>query len=391
MREDNSPPAHRVLHLLEKPNFLLATILIANNMFNIAIVFTGYYIIQTYFTFSNPVIAFLVNVVFISFLLVLFGEVLPKVFATENNERVAKSTAPLLAFFNRIFAPLSKVLVYSTNFLEKRIQKITQNEEINFQEIGKAIEIVSEDQSKPLDKYMLKGIINFGNVSVRKIMRSRVDITAIDINTPFVEMMETIKDSGYSRIPVFEDSLDNIKGLVYVKDLLPFAQDTPDNFEWRGIIRPPFFIPESKKIATLLEDFRRMRLHIAIVVDEYGGTSGLVTLEDILEEVVGDIYDEFDVMEEEIQYQRLDDDNYIFHGKTLLRDISKIIGVEHEVFEQFQGVYTLAGLILELANKFPEENESVSYENFTFTVLSKSENRIDDVRLTIHHPNDKES
>ena len=387
LQESDDTIAHRVLNLLERPRLLLATILIANNLFNISIIIISYYIINMLFTFSNMVLEFFVNAVLVTFIIVLFGEVIPKVYANYNNISFAKKISGPIMFLRKIFHPLGMVLVSSTRFIEKKMQSNGGN--ITLDEIDRAIDITVDESTTKEEISILKGIVKFGNINVKQVMCSRMDIVGIDVESNFSEVLEIVIDSGYSRIPVFNENIDNIEGILYTKDLLSYMEEKED-FRWQELLRTPFFVPEYKKIEDLLAEFRSKQTHMAVVVDEYGGTAGLVTLEDIMEEIIGEIKDEFDDAEE-IKYQKIDSNNYIFEGKTLINDFSRIIGVKPDVFDPVKGeADTIAGLILEYVKRIPDHNEEISYQNFRFRILSVTKKRIQRVKVTIIEDEDFE-
>lgn len=379
----NQNAAQRIRNLLGTPRYLLATILIANNCFNVAIVIISYYVVSYFIDFAvSPIIGFSVNVVGVTFLLVLFGEALPKIYANKKNTVLATFMAVPLSFMKKCLKPVSFLLVSSTRLIEKRLQKRNDEKYLSIDEINKAIDLTTNKETTNQEIRILKGVAKFGDIAVKQIMKARVDITAIEATADYHELLMLIKGSEYSRIPVYEENLDNIVGLLYVKDLLKYI-DSPSDFNWLSLVRQPLFVPDTKKIDDLLEEMQDLHTHLAIVVDEYGGTLGIITLEDILEEVIGEIKDEFDEPQE-ITYQRIDRNNYIFDGKTLLNDITKVLGVSPDRFDDVKGDSdSLAGLLLELAGKIPEKNEQIRHENFLFTVLSISKNRIDKVKITL--------
>jgi gliding motility-associated protein GldE len=371
----------QALQLLDQPKMLLATILVANNFINIAIVITTNLLISQFISPAlNPVLSFLIQVIAVTFLLVLFGEVLPKVYATQNNMRMALFAAPILRLMSGIFRPVSKVLVSSTSYIEERIG--TRNAaNLTNEDFEQAIELTVGHTATREEVNIFKGILKFGNITVRQIMRTRLDVNGVPYELTFPEVQKLAIEVGYSRLPVFENNLDNIKGIIYTKDFLPHTED--EQFAWHSMIRPAYFVPEGKFIEDLLKEFQQKRIHFAVVVDEFGGTSGIVTLEDIMEEIIGDIKDEFD--EEDVQFKKLDDNNYIFEGKTLINDVCRIIGENPEMFEHVRGESdSIAGLVLEISGKFPAVNETVSYENFDFTVLELDKMRIKRVKMTIN-------
>jgi gliding motility-associated protein GldE len=371
-----------VLDLLEKPRFLLSTILISNNLVNVSIIIIANFVLGTFISSNNQVLNLLINVVLLTSLLVFFGEVAPKVFATQNGLVLARFTASLLKFFRFLFYPLSWVLVKTGLIIEKKFQEKTND--IDLDEIEKAIELSSNSDSTKEDVAMLKGIVNFGNTSVRQVMTPRIDIVAIDIEDTFIDVMNVVKESGYSRMPVYKDSIDKIEGVLYIKDIIEHL-DESENFEWQKLLREPMFVPETKKIDDLLKEIQESRKHLAVVVDEYGGTSGIVTLEDVIEEVVGEIKDEFD---EDIgqEYKKINNNTFLFEGKILLNDVCKILEIDVDTFEDVRGESdTLAGLLLELFGEIPKKGDKISYENYNFTVLEVQKNRIQKVKIQIQN------
>jgi gliding motility-associated protein GldE len=291
-----------------------------------------------------------------------------------------------MSFLRKLFWPLSMLLVKSTNLIDKRIAR--KGHEITMDDLSEALDITTSDTDTPEEeKKILKGIVKFGDIAVREIMRARIDVTALDEKTPFNRILDTIVEAGYSRVPVFHESFDNVTGILYIKDLLAHLNKTGD-FNWQQLQRPAFFVPENKRISDLLHEFQLRKIHMAIVVDEYGGTSGLVTMEDILEEIVGEINDEFDNESDNIPFLRIDDNNFIFEGKTLLNDFCKALGIQDRIFSEAKGESdTLAGLMLELAGKIPEKNESLKFENFTFQAETVDKRRIKRVKVTLDHNN----
>ncbi len=370
----------KILMLLEKPKRLLATILIANNVINIAFILLSTFVFNALFDFSyHPILGFLIQVVIVTFLILLFAEILPKIIAAQNPLRFASMMAPSISILVSAFNPLSSLLVKSTNMIDKRMSKKRPN--ISMNDLSHALEITSDTSTNEDDKNILKGIVSFGNVNAREIMRSRVDVVAVDIATPFQELIAIILDAGYSRIPVYRESFDNVEGILYIKDLLPYLEKEPD-YQWQTLLRSCFFVPESKKINDLLKEFQEKKIHMAIVVDEYGGTSGIITLEDILEEIVGEINDEFDT--EEAIYSRLDALNYVFEGKTLLKDFCKITGTDYSLFSEVKGeADTLAGLILEIRQELPFKGEKLKFKNFEFEIEGVDNRRIKRVKVRL--------
>jgi putative hemolysin len=316
---------------------------------------------------------------------VLFGEVMPKVYATVNNLRLANMASLPIRIMYSLFYPFSRFLAYTTTAIERRIDANMKNA-INQNEIDQAIDMVakiSHTDTTPQDAYMLKGIVAFRNIAVKQIMHNRLDIFAADRNTPFDVLLPQLIEEGFSRVPVYEEDIDDIKGILYVKDLLQYL-DQPPTFQWQNLIREAFFVPETKKVQDLLKEIQQRRTHLAIVVDEYGGTAGLITLEDIIEEIVGDIKDEYDTDDDDIDYKKLNDFSYIFNGKTSLLDVCKIMKIDTQTFKDVQNeVESLAGLLLELEGKFLNKNEQVIFEKFRFTVMKKKANRIEKIKIEI--------
>lgn len=381
LQKDVNATTVQVLKLLEEPRTLLATILVANNLVNIAIIIISYFISSKLFNIGNDVVEFVLNAIVISFILVLFGEVIPKVYANYHNISFAKLMVTPLGGLKRLFLPVSKLLINSTRLIEKRLQSKNGNT-VTREEIHDAIDIASDETTTEEEVNILKGIVKFGNITVKQVMCSRVDIEAVEIHEPFKEVLATVLESGYSRIPVFVDDIDHIEGVLYAKDLLQYL-DAEKEFQWPKLVRPPFFVPEYKKIEDLLKEFKAKRTHLAIVIDEYGGTSGIVTLEDIMEEIIGEIKDEFDDVEE-LDFEKMDDHNFVFEGKTLINDFCKIMEINQDEFDSIKGdADSLAGLLLEITQKIPHQNEMVKYKNFCFTVLSVTKKRIQKVKISI--------
>lgn len=376
----NNKQNNYVLKNLESPEKLLATILVANNFTNVGIVILSAYTTTNIFDFSaSPTFGFIFQVVIITFILLLFGEIIPKVYATRHSLSFARFMGIPLMVLEHLFRPINSVLIYSTSFVNKRIQKQSQN--ISVDELSQALELTLEHEHSD-DKEILEGIVKFGNKNVVEIMRSRVDVEALELKSSYSKVINMINESGYSRIPVYSGSFDNIKGILYIKDLLPHIHKK-ENFRWQTIIRPPFYVPETKKIDDLLEDFQKNKVHMAIVVDEYGGSSGIVTLEDVLEEIVGEIADEFD--EEENYFTKIADNKYLFDGKILLHDFYKITGANDHIFDEHKGdADTLAGLILELKGEIPVVNEKLTCKNFEFSIESVDNRRIKKIKVEIN-------
>jgi gliding motility-associated protein GldE len=367
---------------LESPEKLLATILVANNFINVGIVILSSFTVDSLVDFSQePILGFVVQVIVISFVILLFGEIIPKVYSTHHPLKFARFIAIPLHFLIKLLKPVNSVLIYSTSFLNNRIH--AYNKHISIDELSQALELTSQTVLKE-ENEILKGIVKFGNKSVAEIMRSRVDVVSAEINSSYSSIMKMITETGFSRIPVYSGSFDNIKGILYIKDLLPHAFKGT-TFRWQSIIRPPFFVPETKKIDDLLGEFQKNKVHMAIVVDEYGGTSGIVTLEDVLEEIVGEITDEFD--EDEKFYTKIGENKYLFDGKTMLNDFYKITGSEDTVFDEVKGeADSLAGLILELKGEIPGKNDTITYKNYVFTIEAVDNRRIKQIKVEIKNP-----
>ncbi len=385
LKEEGS--ARQTLNLLEQPKRLLATILVANNFINIAIVIATNLLVNQLLPDSiSPVMLFLVQVVAVTFLLVLFGEVLPKVYATQNNLKMALFSAPVLSAMSKLFKPVSNVLVSSTNYIETKLGNKTANN-ISNEDFEHAIELTVGHTATREEVNIFKGILKFGNITARQIMRTRMDVSGVPHELSFPEVQKLAIEVGYSRMPVYKESLDKVAGIIYTKDFLPHTEDT--NFDWHTLIRPAYFVHEGKFIEDLLKEFQQKRIHFAVVVDEFGGTSGIVTLEDIMEEIIGDIKDEFD--EDDLHFKKIDDNNFIFEGKTLINDVARMIGLPSDEFEEARGESdSLAGLILEISGKFPAINETISYKHYDFTVLNIDKMRIQRVKLTINEEGEEE-
>ncbi|MBS2097091.1 gliding motility-associated protein GldE [Carboxylicivirga linearis] len=357
-------------HLVDKET-LLATILIGNNFVNVAIVILTSYITSQLIVFNgNTLIQIIIEIVFITSIILFFGEILPKVYASKSPVTFAGLMAFPLWVLTKILSPLSFLLTKSTGFVNRRLTRRLKN--LSMDDISHALELTGNDITD--EKEILEGIVKFGNINVVEIMTARVDVIDVEIKSEFSKVLQTIIDSGYSRIPVFEDTPDNVKGILYVKDLLSHL-DNDNTFEWQSLIREAYYVPETKMLNDLLEEFQAKKIHMAIVVDEYGGTSGIATLEDILEEIVGDINDELD--DEEDFYTILPDGTYSFEGKTQINDFHKVTDTDEEYFNEVRGeAETLAGLILELKGEIPQKNEKITYKNFIFTVISVDNRRI---------------
>ena len=374
----DSPKGLSIERLLAVPERLLATILIANNLVNVTIVILCNFAFNQIFEFHSGVLSFIFQSVVLTFLILLFGEILPKLYANTYNMQWAKMASGGIGMALNIFYPLSSMLVKSTSIVNRVVTKKAEN--ISVDDLTQALEITDVEAKD--DKEMLEGILEFGGTTASEVMTPRVDMTDIEFGSSFEEVMSVVVESGFSRLPVYEGSEDNIKGVLYSRDLLPYIGKDTSEFEWQALLREPYFVPESRMIDDLLEDFRRRRIHMAIVIDEYGGTQGLVTLEDVLEEIVGDINDEYD--EEESTYKRLPDDTYVFEGKTLLTDFFRVTDVGPEPYADItEDCDTLAGMLLALKGDFPKAKESIVFGRFRFLVLTLERHRIASVRVKI--------
>ncbi len=378
--EDKNESDRKILKLREDSERTLATILITNNLVNVTIIMLLNYFIAHVVDFGNAVwLEFIVITVLLTFLLLLFGEIMPKVYAGQNPLAFCRLTAGSILFLSKVFYPLSEILIKTGLLAEKVVQK--ENHVLSVDDLEQALELTDKEELKE-EKNMLEGIVRFGDETAKEVMTSRQDVVDLDFRLPFPEVLKCIIENNYSRIPVYQDTIDNIRGILYIKDLLPHLSK-PATFRWQSLIRPPYFVPETKKIDDLLRDFQENKVHIAIVVDEFGGTSGIITLEDILEEIVGEINDEYD--EEEKNYTRINANTYIFEGKTLLSDLYKILNLDDETFEEVEGdADSLAGLLLEIKGDFPELHERIDYKNFTFEVTEIDEHRISKIKVVIH-------
>jgi len=379
LEESENKADRNILRLLKIPQRLLATMLIGNNFLNVAVIFLLTYFTNTILNFdSAPLLGFIFQTIIITFAILLFAEIIPKVYATQFALKTAVYTVPYLSAIEKLFGVFVSFLVNSTSFVNNRLAKHNHSN-ISMDELSHALELTSNNKDE--DTEILEGIIKFGNIQVVDIMTSRVDMVIVDIKTNYKKLLEIKIESGYSRIPVYAGTRDNIKGLLYSKDLLPHL-DKPANFRWQTLIRPAYYVPETKKIDDLLNEFQTNKVHLAIVVDEYGGTSGLVTLEDILEEIVGDISDEYD--NEEVLFTKIDNHTFIFEAKILLNDFFKIAEIEEDDFIKVtEEVETLAGLILELKGDIPTKNERIDYGRYVFEIVAADNRRIKKVKLYI--------
>jgi putative hemolysin len=367
-----------ISNLLNAPKKLLATILVTNNFINIAVVILFSSLSEKLFhSISSDIFRFVLEVVVVTFMILLFGEVLPKIYASRNNLYFSKIVAMPLYTLDILLTPLTVPMRNITFYIEKKFSVKTN---FSIGQLSQALELTHQSETSKEEHKILEGIVTFGNTEVRQIMSPRIDLFTLDIEERFDDVMVKIIEKGYSRIPVYKDNIDHIEGVLFVKDLIPYI-DSAD-FEWQTLIREPFFIPENKKLDNLLKDFQSMKNHLAIVVDEYGGTSGLVSLEDILEEIVGDISDEFD--DENIIYSKIDDNNYLFEGKISLKDFYRIVDVVEDDFENSKGeAETLAGFILEISRSFPKKNQEIIFRNCTFKIENLDIKRIKQIKVTL--------
>lgn len=378
MDPDKSPLDMLVQKLRDDSERTLATILITNNLVNVTIIMLCNYILTNLLTFSAEWLQFLCVTILLTFLLLLFGEIIPKVYGNTNPLAFCRKAVKGVMFFRKLFWPIETILLKSGAFAEKVLQK--ENRQLSIDDLEQALELTDKSDIKD-EQSMLQGIIRFGDETAKEVMTSRQDIIDLDIRCSYEDVLKCIVDNNYSRIPVYQDNKDNIRGVLYIKDLLPHLSK-PANFRWQSLIRPSYFVPETKKIDDLLREFQENKVHIAIVVDEFGGTSGIVTLEDILEEIVGEINDEYD--EEEHNYTKLDANSYIFEGKTLLNDFTKILNLPDDEFDDVEGdADSLAGLLLEIKGDFPAVHEILKYKRYTFEVLEIDERRISKVKVII--------
>lgn len=378
MDPDKSPLDMLVQKLRDDSERTLATILITNNLVNVTIIMLCNYILINLLTFSAEWLQFLCVTILLTFLLLFFGEIIPKVYGSKNPLAFCRKAVKGVMFFRKVFWPIETILLKSGAFAEKVLQK--ENRQLSIDDLEQALELTDKSDIKD-EQSMLQGIIRFGDETAKEVMTSRQDIIDLDIRCSYEDVLKCIVDNNYSRIPVYQDNKDNIRGVLYIKDLLPHLSK-PANFRWQSLIRPSYFVPETKKIDDLLREFQENKVHIAIVVDEFGGTSGIVTLEDILEEIVGEINDEYD--EEEHNYTKLDANSYIFEGKTLLNDFTKILNLPDDEFDDVEGdADSLAGLLLEIKGDFPAVHEILKYKRYTFEVLEIDERRISKVKVII--------
>lgn len=374
-----------VINLLDKPKKLLATILVANNMINIAIILLFDNLTDKAFENIDTVVMgvdlqFVLEVVVVTFLILLFGEILPKVYASRNKVVFSHFMAYPLNVLDRLFSPLSIPMRAMTLKIHERLGN--QKAGLSVDQLSQALELTSQHDTTKEEHKILKGIVSFGNTDTKQVMRPRMDIFALNENQPYSEIISEVIDNGYSRIPVYKENIDNVTGILYIKDLLPFLEE--EDYEWNSLLREPYFVPENKKLDDLLNDFKNKKNHLAIVVDEYGGTSGLISLEDIIEEIVGDISDEFD--DEDLIFSKLDENNYVFEGKTPLKDFYRVIKLEEPtMFEENKGeAETLAGFLLEISGSFPRKNDVILFDRYSFTIEAVDKKRIKQIKVSIN-------
>ena len=386
IENDDHPSDKHIRSLLGDSEKLLATILISNNFVNVTIIMLCNFFFAGVIDFGTSVILeFLVITVVLTFLLLLFGEIMPKIYSAQHTLKFSRMAAPIIVFLKKVFSPLSNMLVRSTVLVNKCVSK--KNYNISVDELSQALELTDKNEISE-ESNILEGVIRFGGETVKEVMTPRMDIVDLEIQASFSEVMACVVENAYSRIPVYEDSIDNIKGILYIKDLLPYLKKGND-FKWQNLVRPAFFVPETKMIDDLLRDFQANKIHIAIVVDEFGGTLGIVTMEDIIEEIVGEINDEYD--DEERTYVKLNDTTYVFEAKTLLSDFYKILKLDTDEFEEVEGeADTLAGLLLEIKGEFPKLHEKLDFKNYHFEVLEKDARRILKIKVVVDEPNQKE-
>ena len=371
--------AQMINNLLKKPQQLSATLSVANTFFNIGIVLLFFWVGQTVFaSIETPILQFIIEVLVVTFLILLFGEVLPKVYASRNAIKFAGLTVRPLFLLDQLLSPITFPMHRIMLFLHQKLGKEKYNFSVG--QLSQALELTSSEGTSQEEQKILEGIVSFGNTDAKQVMSPRIDIFALEVEESFQDLLPKIVENGYSRIPIYRDNIDHIEGVLFVKDLIPHIDKT--HFEWTTLLRKPFFVPENKKLDNLLKDFQSMKNHLAIVVDEYGGTSGLVSLEDVIEEIVGDISDEFDG--DDISFSQIDDNNYLFEGKINLKDFYRIVAVDESLFEDNKGeAETLAGFILEILGNFPQKGEKISFSNCLFLIEVVDKKRIKQIKVTI--------
>ena len=381
MAEKDSSRGKVIIQLLDRPKKLLATILITNNAINIGIVLLFSALGNTIFSGIDETLRFVLEVILATFFILMFGEILPKIYANRNRIQFSHLMALPLKFLNVLFTPLSAPMRSATLFMEEKLGR--QKSSLSVNHLSQALELASEGDTTKEEQKILEGIVTFGNTDTKQVMRPRIDIFALNEKMKFPEVILEIKKNGYSRIPVFSENMDNVLGVLYVKDLLPYLDRK--SFNWMSLIREPYFVPENKKLDDLLLEFQEKKNHLAVVVDEYGGTSGIVTLEDIIEEIVGDISDEFD--DEDLIFSKLDDHNYVFDGKTALKDFYRVVKIDNELdFEEKKGESeTIAGFVLEISGSFPKRGEKIIFKDYQFVVESLDKKRLKRIKVTLPH------
>jgi gliding motility-associated protein GldE len=379
LSEEDSSKANLISKLLQRPKKLLATILVANNFSHIGVVIVFSFVGNDIFSaIESPILKFVVEVILITFLILLFGEVLPKIYASRNNIQFSKFVANPLSILDKLLSPISLPMRAISVYLHEKLGR--QKSNISVDQLSQALGLTSTEDTTSEEQKILEGIVSFGNTDTKQVMSPRIDIFALEMEETFAEIYEKIVDKGYSRIPVYRDNIDHIEGVLFVKDLIPHINKR--EFDWNKLIREPFFVPENKKLDDLLKEFQSKKSHLAIVVDEYGGTSGLVSLEDIIEEIVGDISDEFD--DENLNYSQIDEKNFLFEGKINLKDFYRIVDVDEEIFEISKGeAETLAGFILEILGNFPKKGQKIHFTNVHFTIEAVDKKRIKQLKVTL--------
>ncbi|KOP40282.1 gliding motility-associated protein GldE [Flavobacterium sp. WLB] len=377
--QENLSKGKIISDLLDKPKKLLATLLVANNFLNIGVVILFSFIGRNIFAgVESPVLKFILEVVLVTFLILLFAEVLPKVYASRNNIKFAKRFAYSISILDKLLSPISLPMRSLTLYLHNKLGK--QKNSFSINQLSQALELTDSEGTSTEEQKILEGIVSFGNTDTKQVMSPRIDIFALEITEPFSAIYPKIIEKGFSRIPIYRDNIDQIEGVLFVKDLLPHIDK--ESFDWASLIREAFFVPENKKLDNLLKDFQSLKSHLAIVVDEYGGTSGLVSLEDIIEEIVGDISDEFD--DENLNFSQIDEKNFLFEGKINLKDFYRIVDVDEDLFESHKGeAETLAGFILEILGNFPKKDQKIAFENCVFTIETVDKKRVKQIKVTI--------
>ncbi|GIQ59378.1 gliding motility-associated protein GldE [Flavobacterium collinsii] len=377
--QENQSKGKIISNLLDKPKKLLATLLVANNFFNIGVVILFSYTGQSIFAdIDSPILKFILEIILVTSLILLFGEILPKVYASRNNVKFAKRMAYPLLVLDKLLSPISLPMRSVTLYLHNKLGKQKNNFSIN--QLSQALELTDSEGTSSEEQKILEGIVSFGNTDTKQVMSPRIDIFALEMSESFAGICPKIIEKGFSRIPVYRDNIDQIEGVLFVKDLLPHIDK--EEFDWTSLIREAFFVPENKKLDNLLKDFQSLKSHLAIVVDEYGGTSGLVSLEDVIEEIVGDISDEFD--DENLNFSQIDEKNFLFEGKINLKDFYRIVDVNEEIFESRKGeAETLAGFILEILGNFPKKDQKIAFENCIFTIETVDKKRVKQIKVTI--------